>query len=332
MIRQYPEHGLEAEFSELLAASAIRRPEPTDMARLILAGLTEGVIKETWLSSGHNLPVMDLTLTELDTVLPHVERCNDRLAETYLAGRVFFAARDADVLYDDFIIAHPDKLGTRLPASMPLWRTLEDLPPQDVRHFLGAYGLTKSLVTDRDNRIAIADSGFFGRAGIEAHKAVRRAYAKRLLFADRFHFAKVDVLLVSADKGAWGRQILEIEEPPSPDELPKTVAWLGGESEHDSLMQNATATYPVACSLQLMPKYHGAYTQVVTRGRTIQALPADEPVVDDVDSPGIKDEDWVNVNTSLVNPLAAAIVQYRTVRNALARTGCIDKGKAFDTY
>ncbi len=68
--------------------------------------------------------------------------------------------------------------------------------------------------------------------------------------------------------------------------------------------------------VSMLPRYHGSYESLRKRNGEVIAVPKkqSEPTPN-IDEP--PDPDFPLPNTSILNPLAAAIVQYRVVRAAL---------------
>lgn len=295
---------------ETLFGSPWPRPEPDAVARLIQEGLTEPDIIAAAAEKGYEVPVMDRTLADLDTCLPYFQRANDILAATTPPGTtLLFASRDADVLYDDFAIRYPKAVSHLLPASTGIWHGMNGagLYSELAKPFLAQYGLTEEAIAGQD-KFELIDSGLNGTIGDLLDGTITDNYGVHL----RMH-GRLSVKLICARESGIGEQVMDLAENEVP-RLQRFAPLLADPAHRQGLHGN---TYELLLALQAMPRNHGAYYHLrdLGNGRII-APPLDEGIVQDIDAACENDG-----NVSLVNPLGAAIVQFRVVQAALERSG-----------
>ncbi len=309
------------------------RPEPQAVAELIRAGLTEADIVAAGHEKGYEDPLMDATLRDLDRCIPLIGQITDTLDARYPEPNTnfIFAARDAELLYDDFAVTHPDKVDTNrtsnlMPASMPVWVNIERGVAQPyAKRFLEEYGMTKETLTDGQTQFVVIDTGFKGT--IVYGNDVNVAYAPGMVDAIQQHLGvdmrkseQLKVELVCAEEGATDRgihQIIRLNDDETPDferSVKEPV-----EEDDNSPKYIDPSTYDLACTLQTMPRYSERYYSITEyEGRVVpvsaSVLPdAPQPMID-VDTAASE-----NHNASVFNPLGAAIVQFRVVQAALRR-------------
>lgn len=287
------------------------RPKPETMRSLILSGASEEDFMLAWKTRGHEIPNMDLTFEDLASALPYIGQISDRLASTHCSGeRMLFAGRDADSLYDYFTIANSDIEADLLPASGTLWHSSGMQNNGLARRFLSSHLLDEQSVIAPSIRYRLIDTGFQGNILTQVVKGLKSTYGKRRVSPDKF-----SIELVCANDDAIGAQILEI--PGSADELqavfPKVTACLGPAISR-FFGRNSSSTVPLAVSLQLMPRYHGPYQNISETGNQVTAVPKASEYSDNVDTPYHAN----SADSTIINPLAAALVQYRVVSYAMA--------------
>lgn len=291
---------LQERAGEVLFGDTRFRPDPRAMAALIQAGLTEETIWHAARARGHKEPVMDLTDHDLPIALPYYQLSSDTLAAEHSpAIPKVFAARDADVLFDDFVITHPDHPSALLPASQTLWESAGMQDAELAKRFLEKHrlGLAGGV---------IVDSGRLGSVGTWLDGLLCRLHD----LPDGASLLSTGALamrLVDAHPHSTGKKIIEIPGTVEELGLQKPLAiepWIKGQP----------AAFSLFIFTQNLPRYHGHYKYLEIMGDDIVALP--EPVrerryVDGYDG----------INGSIVNPLAAALVQFRVVQAALERSG-----------
>jgi hypothetical protein len=306
--------GLYGEARALLS-DVVVRPSPHDMASLVLRGLTDAHLEGAWRGLGNEVPEMALTLEELDSTLPYVHSLNDTLAEQASDAVLHVhAGRDVEVMYDDFTIVHGGiKRSVLLPASKPLWACRDIVIGNDVaREFLQEHEITEDQAFDPGGGIALVDTGFDGRIGKYLGAAIRRIYRGGELSGSDLRLA---TKLVHANPTGWGESIAEVPSFDIATTVPKLCAFWNERP------LSGCPSLPLAISLQMQPRYHGTYRGLARRDGTVIAVPdSSERIVPTVDRPAPGHE-WGGVNDSIVNPLAAAVVQRRVVEAALLRNG-----------
>ncbi|HEX3568763.1 MAG TPA: hypothetical protein VHT70_03765 [Candidatus Saccharimonadales bacterium] len=303
-----------------LFADPTHRPQPEQIADLIQNGLTEEDLIVAGEVHGYNVPKMSQTLAELDAVIPYIQEVVEDVTEQSSNGRLIFAARDAELLYDFCKIAIPDADAHLLPASSHLWDQASmwrDATPErreTARQFLGRYGLNEATIKDPDRTITLVDTGFYGSVGENLSYAVLHTYDVDL---SRGHHLVTK--LVCADPEGLGEQITmlpDTEKALDAASLPRTTAWMG-DASFPLLYQDRLPNFRLAVILQTMPQYHESFTGIAMRegiAEAVTRLPQTQPC-DDIDTP--PSAYGSHINPSIVHPLAAAVVQYRVVSAAL---------------
>jgi hypothetical protein len=308
-----PLNSLSCEAQALLADTSIR-PMPQHMASLVLRGLTDEHLIQGWSRLGRRVPDTALLTRELAHTVPWIAMLSDTLAHRAQNGALHvFAARDAEPLFDDFAITHQNLASTLLPASTRLWNDATNKPWLEdgkARSFLSNHGITEEVIASPRNKLVVVDTGFNGTVGKRLAEVVSGAYN-----TDKIRLGgRLAIKLVHANPGSGCERITDVDNFDAMQFLPRMYTWLGDEL-FDDYVDRGDSTIPLAISLQLHPRYHGTYTSFSERqDGTVIAIPDPEDVAEDINASA----DGEN-NSSIVNPLAAAIVQRHVVSNALRR-------------
>lgn len=289
-----------------LFARPFERPETIQMLGVIAAGHTEADIIKAGQIFGHSVDGVDEALGDLPTVLPHIHKLSDALSVQSPDDMHLFAARDVELLYDDFSIAHPQIKSRLLPASTELLLS-DDMTSDLGRRFLARFSLDDATIKESDTRFTIVDTGFCGSVYVYVADTVGYLYGESLR-----RFGRIGIKLVCADKGnTFGSQIIDYTADAAPRDavlLPHTAARLKDSFAREKHSQKNSPTMLLATALQLMPRYHEAFSGLVEWDGKVMAAAAES----------ISDELTV-CNASNVNPIAAAIAQYRVICSALER-------------
>ncbi|HUC89904.1 MAG TPA: hypothetical protein VMR45_03815 [Patescibacteria group bacterium] len=311
-----PELSIEKIANELYANT---RPAPQKLAELIKQGLTEEMLIDAARASGQNVPCMDLTLIDLETVIPYLELMTDELAKRPGNVRRVFASRGADLLHDYFAIRHPDKSAVLMPASSQLWLRSDAMrDPELAGNFLGAYGFDEASVNDPSIEYEMEDEGFNGTIAKYVDEQLKALYGVSLIDSGRLTTKLISTV---SDHRQEASQIMDIDDSEI-GPTPKIESWMDGDLKFFPL-RGFNSTYRIAVALNLMPRHHDEYTSLarLDDGRVVAtAAQLDSRDLahyqQTVDSNRTRFPDH---NGSVVNPVAAAIVQYRVVRAALRR-------------
>jgi hypothetical protein len=296
--------------------SAWLRPESWAVAGLIREGLTEADIYAAGARHGYEPPIFPRTLADLDTCLPYFQRSNDIVAATTPPDTTLIdASRDADVLHDDFVICHPDIDCHLLPASTNIWDSLSGSQAHLAVPFMAQYGITKERIAGQ-HKYVIRDSGFKGSVGVLLDEVIEERLGGKLIMPT----GQLTVRLVCARDGWFGEQIMDLAEEEIP-KLQRSADVLANPENRKGLHGN---TYELAVALQTLPRYHGRYIGLrkLDDGQIIAETLQTDEIVHDIDAAAEE-----GGNASLVNPLGAAIVQYRVVQAALERSGQMDSAR-----
>lgn len=293
------------------------RPEPDLVAGAILDGVSELAVRETAVMLGYPDIEADRHIETLKAILPFVQMMSDRLAEKYPEHKFVFAARDAEVLYDDFAIAHPDQYAVLLPASTPLIGYGGDFPNSDLAgSFLEQHGLGADAVKDNDNRFVFVDSGFSGSIAIALDEILRLRYGVPSLIEQ----GRLVIQLACSVRGNEHQIIPKFTKA----EFAK-VSPLLTEVKRNMVFppKKTNLEYILAVAMQLLPRYQDKFTGLASVGERVVAVTS---------TTSIATNNWItrppNINDSIVDPLAAGLVQYGSVRSALDRTGRVEQAEA----
>lgn len=300
---------MNGEIQSLLMAE--NRPEPHIVAAHIENGLTDNDIVEAGVSFNIPQPEMSVTLDELPTTLHYARIALKHLHESQHDKRKVFLARDSDLLYDNYAITHPDEESVLLPASMDLWYSSENSDAG--KQFLAQQGISYETAANH----YMVDTGFKGTAGYWVWENLIRDRDE-----DVYDLKEaMPIGLISAiglEHLRWGNQIVDFNDDASlaNNPFPKVAAFHGYRDRQRSgfdPVAHATAT-----SLQTLPRHHGSYDHFEqSPDGTIVAKPRYEAFQHDIDM--IDTRENAGRNASIVNPVAALIVQRHVVMDALVR-------------
>jgi hypothetical protein len=306
---------LQREAAKLFFGDLTIRPHPQDVARLIGKGLTERVVLSAARSKKLTVPIMELALREHTGVVPFVQQISDQLAQDHSGETFLFAARDAEMLFDDFAIRHAKQKARLMPASSSLMYSDSMMKNHRLASaFFEAYDLTAATASS-DEKFAVVDTGIHGTIGIRVDKQFEAMHGVSLLEAGRLTIklvSKVRTRLPSS-------QIMDFDKDSyfNPTVLPRVFKMFDVDRAID---EGHSTTIGLAVALQVMPHYRGVFEELQESGGTVRAIP------DAQEWNGRKNIDYVgkslwSMNESVVSPAAAAVFQYRTVNAALAAVG-----------
>lgn len=311
---------LRVEARDLLTDTTTKpRPHAREMASLVLRGLTNLHLIDAWADLGHAVPDMSLALDELDATLPHIDSLTSTLASNKPDKNTLyvFPARDAEALHDYFVTAHDAHQSTLLPASTALMKSLDaGAKSPKTREFLENHGITQELIQNPESKVVVVDTGFEGTIGHRLGKLVGNLYEGGCSLQDE---GRVAIKLVHANYDGHGEYIDgDIAAFDIKDTLPRSHSWIGSEKLKTEEGYE-TPTAALAISLQLHPRYHGTYTGLKRQpDGEITAVSLNEKIRDNIDTYWVEGEQGRN-NDSIVNPLAALVVQRHIVAAALRR-------------
>lgn len=274
------------------------RPNPVDVGRFIVSGGTEEDLIDAGLYLGFDNPSMPETAADVEKLQPFFQRVNDAIADQDNDSHVLFAGRDTEVLFDDFAIRYPEIRARLLPASKSLWSSPTMTDTNLSENFLLSYGIDAGML-ESGAKYVLIDSGFAGSIGWLFGEAVKQSTGYDVLES-----GQLVTKLCCTLKGSLGTPITRFNKGEVPEISRFTYV------EEGSTIATPD-TFTIAVGMQLMPRFFGAYTRLAERDGRVIAVPQAEVIVQDIDR---KNQD---INESIVNPLAAAILQYRTVATAL---------------
>lgn len=286
----------------------IQRPNPIEVASLINEGLQMEHILSAGRAAGIKMPIMGDLVGELQYLMPYYAAIGDKIASEHGDSTVLFASRDADLLYDYYAIAHPQRESHLLPASVDLWysRTINRLELADV--FFADYGLGAERLRDSRRHFALIDSGFLGSIANMLNRTLLRNYDIDLQAASR-----LSVRLVDSDSPKFAPAIGEDVD----------VGDFNGLDFYDnnyifgSTQSAQEGRYFLAAFLQLLPRYFGSYRGLAERNGDVVATTA----TDGENEHTSEVRKFYCVNSSIVNPVAAFVVQREVVDAAMKKSG-----------
>ena len=310
------------------------RPSALRVAELVRAGLTTDMIVAAGETAGYSPPHMTATLEELPVIIGYLQQANDELARD--PRPKIYAARDMEYGYDDYVIRYPDHPAMLLNASGPLfgniYKTLgdegnPDLPRERIESFFSDCDLTDEAL--RRQPRTVVDSGFRGTIGRDLSNVIRKLQGKDFDDTNAPEYVKnglLNVKLLSVRPTtaftpgpAFGTEILDSSTFPenvrNGEAFPKTAAFIGRDRlESLKVIQPSAA---LGTALQLLPHHTHEYSTLIERdGMPVEATSNRRP------APGLVDDNvdrgyYQAANVSIVNPVAALVVQAEVVRRAL---------------
>lgn len=296
-----------AEIADTLLCELPARPTPQVMGDLVLRGMTDANILDAGIDVGYPHPHMPKTLRELEVILPYLGKLSDTLHQKRKPGIFALLGRDLGPLFDIHALWHPEDNPRYLPASVHLVHAMYDSPLAGP--FLSQYGMTKDYMDRPDSRITLADTGYEGSLKRLLAQALAKAHSMEQHDAE----AKIDLQLIATAKQSAGSVIMNLAEAGldstklerADRQLKKGIV---NPISHDETSLSMVLT------IENLPQYYGCYTVLQEVGGRILAVPdKNATVVEDIDR--LTDD---SLDTpSVVNPVAAAIVQRRVVKWAL---------------
>lgn len=295
------------------------RPNPLDVYNLIIRGATKETILRVGEETGFAVPILDTTLEEVANMKPYLSQIIEHFADNWNDSQIIFIGRDAEVVYDLYEINRlqtgQTRKGILLPGSVDLWKDGTIGQGEFSKRFLENYGLSKEAICDGPP-ILLFDTGYRGSVGFFIRQAVERQYgidADRV--KQRLPMRMISVIYVRAH----GEQLMEFsveEDICSRDIFPKVSSVVGDSfsSQESAYYGYDRFAYRLAMSLQLLPHHHGKYDTLVDVGGNVIGV-AGLKVGPRINVDTItKEEDGEGRNASIVNPVAALVVQSELIR------------------
>jgi len=300
------------------------RPDPLTIERLIREGnLSAGDILAAGRMAGFLPPRMELTLRELDSVLPHIYRWIKHVLREFPERRLLFAGRDAELLYDvcRMILAERGEADRAMlfPGSWSFWLLdVNDIDHDLMSEFFEQYGLTREAF-ERGEQFLLIDTGFHGSVGENAHKFLAELYGLPVEQIQR----SFPVGLVSSGgyDDRYGTQLMRFDMKPRElgsfaRKFPKAAREMETirspvRFSNSRMPEGYGFDFLLAVSLQLFPHFHGYYDTIREfQGRWIPVPSRKSAIRQNID--------WTDgLNDSIVNPVAALLVQRELVERVM---------------
>lgn len=301
-----------------ILGGAPARPHALHIAALVEQGFDEVHLHRAWLDLGNDKPIMSKTLGELDRILPYLPETTKAVARRYGKAPVrLFADRDGDIMHDHYVVTNPDDDKAHLmPASMYLLQSPSMLlRPGIALRFLAKYDITPDTLEAATEPLAIIDTGFVGRVRTALGDAIDRTYG--YLPDTAKERIEIGLLCATGSPKKGVDQLIDVATTEYDEILHQFPRILDMTAGRPDSLDYYRPTFPIAASMQVMPRFHGAYMGLITKNNESIPITNPEPLSSDVDTMQGRSVDSGPVNYSIVNPLAAAIVQLRVVRHAL---------------
>jgi len=303
------------------------RPDPLVISRMIIEdGLTEEDIRQAAEEMPElkefSRPKMNVTLDELNELIPYMRQIVEGIIKDIPKRNLVFMGRDAENLYDAARIVLSGKgqedRAILFPGSMDFFHSLEKADSDDIARMLEAYGITRTHLEEGQKYIFI-DTGFVGRTVCAFREIFRKAYG------DFFMEHRADEIVYINDKVFPMRLVSKISSAIVTGV--GQIATLEVEEAHRGklmstfsrvlrISQSADATddrinYLIALNLQILPRYFESYGEIEYRDGRALGVPINRGTIRwDVNRAR-------NGNDSIVNPVAAMIVQYQIVKQMM---------------
>ena len=299
--------------ADLIKDGSLERPEPSAIEALAAQGLNETAVEIAAYSIGLVVPEYRKTLADLRTVLPAIHQINDVIADTHGGNAsILFAGRDAENLYDDFTTRHPDHNAQLLPASMALWQSPELQATSEVGHnFLSSFGIDQASLDD-DSQLVLIDTGFKGSVAREVERVLAAQFptSKAAIASGKLAVG----LVCGVAEGVGWQMIADQDYDYNESDITKTPIY----GEHAP-----SKSHRLAVSLQTMPRYHDEFSRLEQAvAGPVVARPKDSGLADTPENQRymLDVDQATRINTSVINPVAAAIMQLAIVSAATERT------------
>ncbi|MBI2102450.1 hypothetical protein HYT55_01315 [Candidatus Woesearchaeota archaeon] len=238
---------------------------------------------------------------EVPHLLPYIEELCQTILRRYPQHRILIAARDAEPFYDALKITlrdNPRYEQTHLFAgsSVLMDKVAFKGKMEAVKQFLARYGITEESV--KAEHFLLFDTGFLGTIGESLRKAVQTQF-------DIPGERAVDIGLVARDKTSYvhGKELKQV-----PLSIRKTVSRFPKTmTVAASNLRYYSRNFPIAVALQLLPRYHGPFVNIDDSGTPLASYSYTAVTINqDIDRTG-------SINASIINPVAAMLVQKRVV-------------------
>ena len=238
---------------------------------------------------------------EVPHLLPYIEELCQTILRQYPKHRILIAARDAGPFYDALRIIlrdNPRYEQTHLFAgsSVLMNKLASKGKRRIVQQFLARYGITEESV--KAEHFLLFDTGFLGTIGDVLRKVVKTQF-------DVSGEKAVDIGLIARDKTSYvhGKELKQfpLNTRKAASRFPKAITVAVSNLKYYS------RNFPIAVALQLLPRYHGPFVNLDDSGAPLASYSCTTVTInEDIDRAG-------SINASIVNPVAAMLVQKKIV-------------------
>lgn len=291
---------------------------------------------------------------ELEVLLPIIAKLVNHIGEHYSDYNILFAGRDAEPLYDAFRINSGTKsikdkavlfpgskmlisdLAIKTPKPFPKeliddYSTIESGDEleklqtvyqkfgryydsevesrQLVSQFLASYRIN-DIAIQRGERFLLVDTGFKGTVAAGLKRCVQNLYS--------LEDNKIDQIMIPRLVGMWknkGHDIYIAKELMPVDNYPDNLQHDFPKTEPVAKKYCKSANFCIALAMQFLPHYHAPFGGIDQEGKPhFHKYGEDGQLNTEIDTVFENNGLLDSLNTSIVNPLGALIVQQRVAQ------------------
>ncbi len=300
-----------------------RRPEPLEVLKYTEEEIKRGAKSAFDLDEEYIEKIKgSITYgTELDNILFYVRQIVEHILQEYPQHKILVLGRDAEVFYDAFKALFawtPRKNDVSLfPGSEAFWEKFQDYPLDVKQGFIESFGITRDAI-ESGQKFLMIDTGLYGTISENVHHTVSELYGYTIEDTQRMIVSR----LVGTEDTSYAKELVRFERDVTGEDadmikFPKTAALLKDLQEaktggDDHLRKKYgylwTFNFLLAIALQLLPNHHDVYSELEEQeDGSLAAVPGGRgEILDDIDR-------VTGINQSIVNPVAAMLIQRRVV-------------------
>ena len=275
------------ETAETLFSVNKSRPTPQSMQYLINKGATEHIIKCAGLSVYGNSKIDDKYIEVAEHYLPSYHELSDNIAKNFGKQIIIFLARDAETPFDDYTLRYPESRCSLMPASRKLWISKGMNDKALAKNFLSQYGLSKDTIYNPNDEFVLIDTGYKKTVLDLLSNAIDRTYD-----IDVVSLRRLKIRMIESRS----------EELQLPELKPISRIKSGFEPDINHELFRVTEN---------LPKYLGEFVDLRYDAQSNRAVAVSS---NDSQAPECIGDDYINQGD--IDPLSAAILQYRVVKAA----------------
>lgn len=298
------------------------RPEPSELKTFSLQDIKEGAVLASKIDSRLAFDISlfnnSAVFLELKSCLPFVYDMVVEILDIFFHDydKILIAGRDADVFYDALRIVLAGTPYENEVLLFPASRAfIEYLTESDdislIVKFLAEFGITPEAIKEQ-KRFLIIDTGFSTKLEDNLRLLVRKVYESKI---DNVHLdGVIDIKLVSTGNSykyfKYRLRQFNIDLSRLERMFPGTMVRL--QKEHygvDNIKHPDTrSNILLAVALELLPRYHEPHLMLTANkdGFPIAIPRRRRKIAENIDDKHVRED-------SIVNPVAAMLVQYKVI-------------------